>query len=490
MATPAVIVIRIERGGGVPHQPGMPGGIPGMPGGVPGMPGGIPGMLPTLPITDLISGSQRQENQEESRERERDILTESMDRARQSRAEAEAAREEERRRREQDSDEGSAGRSGRGRGRGTGNSILDWILGRVRNRVNRRLPGTGIGTVLTDEMSRGAVGSGSTMDAASRIFEGVGGQQNIPDIASQAARSVSGSGAAAAEGTAASGTSGMMGSAAGGAMVAGPIVAGVMMARESINQAGLKFAGSIRMLGDYASAFAHNDHFGAFRGALGGMVEGINKVNPVVGAFGRVMLASADSVKVVFDSLVHRARELAQYSGPISAAQAHAEVRTVMADIREANTVGSAMSRLIDAQSRIEIAMRDAMLPLKEAFAETIAGLVPVFEDLAEFVREHKNTFALLGRFLALAIRLPLEAFIRGTMAIIEFVEPIFEALMSVLRVIKKQLGLKTKEDKMDIEDVLKELFKGRGSLPENFDLKNDGNMEAGPDEPLFGGIQ
>lgn len=114
---------------------------------------------------------------------------------------------------------------------------------------------------------------------------------------------------------------------------------------------------------------------------LAGIVfaEELRTASSFVGAFTRTV-----------DAFVARGRELSRFDANLATATATADVRKTLADIREANRTGREVGRLIDAQSRLEVAIQDALGPLKAKFADKLADslerLVFVVEILERFM--------------------------------------------------------------------------------------------------------
>jgi hypothetical protein len=68
-----------------------------------------------------------------------------------------------------------------------------------------------------------------------------------------------------------------------------------------------------------------------------------------------------------------RAHQIAQFSAPISVAEANKDARTMMADAHEADVLGPSMARMIDAETELNLTVRDALLPIKKFVVETLA---------------------------------------------------------------------------------------------------------------------
>lgn len=132
---------------------------------------------------------------------------------------------------------------------------------------------------------------------------------------------------------------------------------------------------------------AGNAIAGAARGtavpALGAAVDvaamGLSKLGPAgivaagaVKIFGEAVVA----VKQTVDALVARGRELAPYSGTLAASTARADVRKLQSDVGEAERIGPALAKLIDAQSRAEAMQQRMLEPIKSFLADKLTVLM------------------------------------------------------------------------------------------------------------------
>lgn len=81
-------------------------------------------------------------------------------------------------------------------------------------------------------------------------------------------------------------------------------------------------------------------------------------------------------------AIVEKGRMLSVYSGPLAEATARADVRSMLADIREAQGPGREYARVIDQQSKLENTFRNALNPAKEAIAGAVANLLEGINNL------------------------------------------------------------------------------------------------------------
>jgi hypothetical protein len=91
------------------------------------------------------------------------------------------------------------------------------------------------------------------------------------------------------------------------------------------------------------------------------------------------------------DMFVDLGHKLAPFSGPLTEAEIKAEQRSLMGDVREANTLGPDLARLMDAQSRASDELRQLLLPIKQALAEKIADIM---EGIADWMQENRGMLA------------------------------------------------------------------------------------------------
>ncbi|MFO0801474.1 MAG: hypothetical protein U0804_28750 [Gemmataceae bacterium] len=175
----------------------------------------------------------------------------------------------------------------------------------------------------------------------------------------------------------------ILGGAASGAMAAvggGPIGL-ALAAKEVLNATADSAAGGLKALGESAQKIAGNDHLGLFRDAVTGAGKVMDAVSPVTGAAFKVAAAGAVAFAETANAFAARGRELAGYNGALASATATADVRSLRADIREANAIGPDVARLIDAQSRADTSFRVLIEPAKQAIAKFLAG---GFEKIAD----------------------------------------------------------------------------------------------------------
>ncbi len=198
--------------------------------------------------------------------------------------------------------------------------------------------------------------------------------------------------------------------------------------------------------------------------AAGGAMAAI----PGVGIALAAALAAAGAASYAFTEAVNyfvrRGQELAQYSGPLSEAQARSEVRDILADIREAQALGPEIARLTDAQSKLETDFREITLPIKQFLVETLSGILtdvqetlnyykPLVEQAVDLLiviaAASKGSEGVLGRLIAAAIG--------GGGAI--FIEELLKEARAIRKAVDKD------EPEKYLEDILQQLDQAIGKF-------------------------
>lgn len=145
-------------------------------------------------------------------------------------------------------------------------------------------------------------------------------------------------------------------------------------------------------LGDVVGTAAHGDNAEAVGKAYTGMVSLADQI-PLVGHAMGLVAESAGRVVGAFHDVtmafIDRGRELSSYSGGLAASYAIGDVKQMMADMKEAQTLDPALSRLNDQQNELSLWLRDALLPLKQF----------VIEKLGDFLEWAKNKINQIADF-------------------------------------------------------------------------------------------
>lgn len=108
-------------------------------------------------------------------------------------------------------------------------------------------------------------------------------------------------------------------------------------------------------------------------GMAGGALARLGPWGMAAAAAVQTLGTAARAVVEVMNALAARGREIAPYSAQLSGAVATADIRKLQADIGEAQRIGPALGRLIDAQSRAEATLQRLLEPLKSFVADRLA---------------------------------------------------------------------------------------------------------------------
>lgn len=84
-------------------------------------------------------------------------------------------------------------------------------------------------------------------------------------------------------------------------------------------------------------------------------------------------------------AIIERTRELSGYDGKLASATANRDVQLFMADVREAKAVGKSYANVTDQYTQLEISLRDAFNPLKEAMANGLGKILEIVNLLEKF---------------------------------------------------------------------------------------------------------
>jgi len=178
------------------------------------------------------------------------------------------------------------------------------------------------------------------------------------------------------------------------AAVAGPAAAALLLAEvagraeaAAINAA----TKGVQSLGTMAADVAGNNYLGAFATYTGAAADALEKI-PIVGrvyaAEIRLATAAVTAYTKTVDAFVRRGQELARFNADIAGGVARANVRTTLADVRESQALGPALTRLIDKQSQAEANLRELLLPIKEMLAEFVAETAGVAKEVTGIAKE------------------------------------------------------------------------------------------------------
>jgi hypothetical protein len=267
---------------------------------------------------------------------------------------------------------------------------------------------------------------------------------------------------------------------------AGP-AAPIVLAAEEIQK---KIIGAIDFVGDAATKIgsvtaklASNDNFGAIAEVSHTVADGLKKLGPLGEIAGHTVEAFtkvAEAVNQVTQAFIQRGRELAQYSPALAEAGAKADVRALMADIQEANTLGPELARLTEAESKASADLREMLLPLKNWVIKNLA-------DFIEWIVPHlKEMYANGQRILVV-----LELLWNLTLDVTPGTNKHFSDIAGDINHMRDELkeindGLNKKDEAaFNIDDIMKELLNQDMNLP----LPLPANMPVpNRNGPFFGG--
>lgn len=184
-------------------------------------------------------------------------------------------------------------------------------------------------------------------------------------------------------GNALKGAAAGLGTAAGVAGIIGLVAMGAQTATNALNQLG-KRANEVSELfqsiamGGTPSTLGTSDKIADYLG------DTIPILGDVAAAQVRLQGAIIEMPEKLTNAFIQRAGQIGQYSPQISMAQAQAQARNTMADLREAQVLGPSMARMIDAQNRQEQAFRELVLPIKKVVVELLADRLELLAKVAE----------------------------------------------------------------------------------------------------------
>lgn len=202
---------------------------------------------------------------------------------------------------------------------------------------------------------------------------------------------------------AAGGAEAAAGAEMAGAAALGPAGAIVLAA----NEATKKLISSFRTMREGVEGtsrglqnLAGNDNDAALRRVGDGLAETekkFGKIGEVVAEETKLLLAFGRATLDVTESLTMRGREISQFSSPLATAGAMADVRTLLMDIKEAQTTGPELAKLTTAESEMNVALRDALLPIKKVLAEI---LTPIMSKIAFALEKYGHYGEDIAKFL------------------------------------------------------------------------------------------
>lgn len=230
---------------------------------------------------------------------------------------------------------------------------------------------------------------------------------------------------------------------------------------EKLGQATNAAADGVARFGGAMSSAAQND-FSKFKSAVQETTTDLLKAIPVIGDMAAGGARFVQNIANLPDQLtkafIERGRQIQEFSPELTGANVGAEIRTLMADIREAQVLGPGMAELTRAQSELDMAVREIWLPIKLAI---INELIPLVRGAAEIFKGMKIAAEETGRAAELT-----KALIAGTS----------EGVTDILMHMREEAAKRDSERGAGTEDFEKQLwgdieraFRGGGRA---FDVK------------------
>lgn len=171
---------------------------------------------------------------------------------------------------------------------------------------------------------------------------------------------------------AAKGLAGGLQGAAAGAAIAGGILLAVSAATSALQ--GMTHA--VDIVTEGLKGLAGND-LDAAKQVTMGFAEGVGSLVPILGDYVVAQAKFVDSIvslpEKVSQAFLQQAKALAPYSGQISSAEARSDLKSIQADIREANELGPGLARMVDAEADLKQEMRELLLPIKRVVVSLLA---------------------------------------------------------------------------------------------------------------------
>ncbi len=171
---------------------------------------------------------------------------------------------------------------------------------------------------------------------------------------------------------------------------AGPGVAIAMAAKITMDRVQRQMEVATAMqenIGKNTAAMFRNDYLTVVKTRSEEVAAALGEI-PVAGGILKAQFEMTQIPMKVFvetlNAINQRGRELAAYDGRLAATSAMADVRSMRADMREANRLGGGMSSIMDSSSRYENSIRELMLPIKEKIVNVIAPVMERIADRAE----------------------------------------------------------------------------------------------------------
>ena len=144
-----------------------------------------------------------------------------------------------------------------------------------------------------------------------------------------------------------------------------------------------------QVAGQVGTQLAANNAVAAFvttTKAAADVMEKIPVVGTAVASAFQFAATAVTTFEQVTTAFVNRGRELAQYDARLAEAAAKADVQRLQADLREANTAGEQLARLIEKQADLEVLLRELILPIKVVIVDFLVDAIKFLMEMAQYV--------------------------------------------------------------------------------------------------------
>lgn len=150
------------------------------------------------------------------------------------------------------------------------------------------------------------------------------------------------------------------------------------MASAAYQKAGGYMGKNAQRLGDVIKATTGSGE-AAVAGAAESATAGLKRLGPYGMAAGIALQSVAkvgSAASEAVEAFVKRGKELSGFNGQLAGASATADLRSMMADFREADQLGPQLAEMIQMQSQSEAVFREIMLPVKAFMMDEVKSFM------------------------------------------------------------------------------------------------------------------
>lgn len=270
------------------------------------------------------------------------------------------------------------------------------------------------------------------------------------------------------------------------AAAAGPAAAAMLIVDQATKAVvgGLgKMERAVDATGKGLAQLAAGDGAGAVTTAFQSVTSAMDEAGPILkilSAEMKLAVAPVRAMGAVASAFVNRAKEIGIYDSRIAGANDQAELRRTLADIKEAQTLGKDLARVTNAESHMEVAARDALLPVRQLLVKITAG---VEERIAGILERVVPIIEKIGEVADFWYR-------NGPKQAIEAAEAVEKGLTDIYDQVAEMLGIeKKKQTDVDV-DLMKQVLNmaNEPAMPIMTD-GTDGNAAVASNKPpIFDG--